>query len=68
MTEVARCCSKASTRTCRIPPNYDGQSKEPIVLPGGFPNLLANGSQGIAVAWRPRSAHNAANSAMPRCI
>src|SRR5665213_3275739 len=30
-------------------PNYDGQSKEPIVLPGGFPNLLANGSQGIAV-------------------
>jgi topoisomerase-4 subunit A len=30
-------------------PNYDGQSKEPVVLPGGFPNLLANGSQGIAV-------------------
>ncbi|MBC7581116.1 MAG: DNA topoisomerase IV subunit A [Tardiphaga sp.] len=30
-------------------PNYDGQSKEPAVLPGGFPNLLANGSQGIAV-------------------
>src|SRR5476651_1481421 len=30
-------------------PNYDGQSKEPVVLPGRFPNLLANGSQGIAV-------------------
>src|SRR6202044_328238 len=30
-------------------PNYDGTSKEPIVLPGGFPNLLANGAQGIAV-------------------
>src|SRR4051794_38784135 len=30
-------------------PNYDGQSKEPVVMPGGFPNLLANGSQGIAV-------------------
>src|SRR5665213_3290057 len=29
--------------------NYDGTSKEPIVLPGGFPNLLANGAQGIAV-------------------
>src|ERR1700744_6323973 len=28
--------------------NYDGQSKEPVVLPGGFPNLLANGAQGIA--------------------
>ncbi|MFB9265272.1 DNA topoisomerase IV subunit A [Bradyrhizobium erythrophlei] len=29
--------------------NYDGQTKEPVVLPGGFPNLLANGAQGIAV-------------------
>ncbi|GBD49385.1 DNA topoisomerase IV subunit A [Methylopila sp. Yamaguchi] len=28
---------------------YDGTEKEPIVLPGAFPNLLANGSQGIAV-------------------
>src|SRR3977135_2046887 len=30
-------------------PTYDGQSEEPVVLPGAFPNLLANGSQGIAV-------------------
>ena len=30
-------------------PTYDGSEKEPIVLPGGFPNLLANGSSGIAV-------------------
>src|SRR4051812_28681349 len=29
--------------------NYDGSTKEPVVLPGGFPNLLANGAQGIAV-------------------
>lgn len=28
---------------------YDGLDKEPIVLPGGFPNLLANGAAGIAV-------------------
>ena len=28
---------------------YDGEDSEPIVLPGGFPNLLANGSTGIAV-------------------
>jgi topoisomerase-4 subunit A len=28
---------------------YDGDSKEPIVLPSNFPNLLANGSSGIAV-------------------
>src|SRR5277367_4434667 len=30
-------------------PNYDGVSEEPVVLPAAFPNLLANGSQGIAV-------------------
>jgi topoisomerase-4 subunit A len=30
-------------------PNYDGVSQEPVVLPAAFPNLLANGSQGIAV-------------------
>ncbi len=30
-------------------PTYDGEESEPIVLPGGFPNLLANGAAGIAV-------------------
>ena len=30
-------------------PNYDGSMEEPIVLPARFPNLLVNGSQGIAV-------------------
>ncbi len=29
--------------------NYDGEFEEPLVLPGKFPNLLANGSEGIAV-------------------
>src|SRR5579859_6631247 len=28
---------------------YDGEEEEPVVLPAGFPNLLANGSNGIAV-------------------
>ena len=30
-------------------PNYDGKEQEPTVLPAAFPNLLANGSSGIAV-------------------
>ncbi len=30
-------------------PNYDGRSREPTVLPSRFPNLLVNGSSGIAV-------------------
>src|SRR3974390_1113716 len=29
--------------------NYSGMSEEPVVLPAAFPNLLANGAQGIAV-------------------
>ena len=30
-------------------PNYDGRKQEPVVLPARFPNLLVNGSSGIAV-------------------
>src|SRR5712672_1775637 len=50
MTEVARLLLDGIDEDgVEFRPNYDGQSKEPVVLPGGFPNLLANGSQGIAV-------------------
>ena len=35
--------------TVDMQPNYDDTRTEPTVLPGKFPNLLANGSQGIAV-------------------
>jgi topoisomerase-4 subunit A len=40
---------------------YDGEDSEPVVLPAGFPNLLANGSAGIAVGMAtsipPHNAH-----------
>jgi len=40
---------------------YDGEEEEPIVLPGAFPNLLANGSTGIAVGMATSvPPHNAA--------
>jgi DNA gyrase subunit A len=35
--------------TVDMMPNYDGSTTQPTVLPSRFPNLLANGSQGIAV-------------------
>ncbi len=35
--------------TVDFAPNYDGSQQEPIVLPSRFPNLLVNGSSGIAV-------------------
>jgi topoisomerase-4 subunit A len=42
-------------------PTYDGSEDEPAVLPGAFPNLLANGSQGIAVGMATSiPPHNAA--------
>jgi topoisomerase-4 subunit A len=40
---------------------YDGEDREPVVLPGAFPNLLANGSSGIAVGMATSiPPHNAA--------
>src|SRR3954452_22380255 len=35
--------------TVDFAPNYDGRTQEPLVLPARFPNLLVNGSSGIAV-------------------
>jgi DNA gyrase subunit A len=35
--------------TVDFTPNYDGRSQEPVILPSRFPNLLVNGSAGIAV-------------------
>jgi len=42
-------------------PTYDGSEEEPVVLPAAFPNLLANGAQGIAVGMATAiPPHNAA--------
>src|SRR5216683_554143 len=62
LTEVARLLLDGiEENAVDFRPNYDGQSKEPVVLPGGFPNLLANGSQGIAVGMATSiPPHNAA--------
>ncbi len=50
MTEVARLLLDGLDEdTVDFRPNYDGSLDEPVVLPGAFPNLLANGATGIAV-------------------
>ena len=50
MTEVASLLLEdLEDNTVDFRPNYDGTVEEPVVLPGAFPNLLANGSTGIAV-------------------
>jgi topoisomerase-4 subunit A len=62
MTEVARLLLEGIDEDAvEFRPNYDGQTREPGVLPGGFPNLLANGAQGIAVGMATSiPPHNAA--------
>ncbi|MFC0243131.1 DNA topoisomerase IV subunit A [Rhodopseudomonas telluris] len=62
MTDVARLLLEGIDEDgVAFRPNYDGQAKEPVVLPGGFPNLLANGAQGIAVGMATAiPPHNAA--------
>jgi len=50
MTEVARLLLQdIDEDTIDYRDNYSGDQKEPVVLPSAFPNLLANGAQGIAV-------------------
>lgn len=50
MTEVAVLMMKDIDRNAvDFAPNYDGSEDEPVVMPAVFPNLLANGSSGIAV-------------------
>jgi topoisomerase-4 subunit A len=50
MTEVAQRLLEGITEDAvDFKPTYDGATEEPTVLPANFPNLLANGSQGIAV-------------------
>jgi topoisomerase IV subunit A len=62
MTDVARLLLDGIEEDAvNFRPNYDGQSQEPIVLPAAFPNLLANGSTGIAVGMATSiPPHNAA--------
>jgi topoisomerase IV subunit A len=50
MTDVAtRLLEGITENAIDFKPTYDGEDEEPVVLPSNFPNLLANGSTGIAV-------------------
>jgi topoisomerase-4 subunit A len=62
MTDVARLLLEGIDEDAvDFRPNYDGTTEEPSVLPAAFPNLLANGSQGIAVGMATSiPPHNAA--------
>src|SRR5690606_19902793 len=62
MTEVAVALLEGITEDAvDFRPTYNEEDEEPVVLPGAFPNLLANGSSGIAVGMATSiPPHNAA--------
>src|SRR3712207_5192080 len=62
MTEVARLLLEGIDEdSVDFRETYDQANEEPVVLPAAFPNLLANGSQGIAVGMATSiPPHNAA--------
>ena len=49
-------------------PNYDGSEKEPLVLPAKFPNLLVNGSSGIAVGMATNIPPHNLNEVVDACL
>ena len=50
-------------------PNFDGTTMEPVVMPGAFPNLLANGGMGIAVGMATNiPTHNVAEVCDALCM
>jgi DNA gyrase subunit A len=49
-------------------PNYDGSEKEPLVLPSRLPNLLVNGSTGIAVGMATNIAPHNLNEVVDACL
>jgi DNA gyrase subunit A len=49
-------------------PNYDGSEHEPLVMPARFPNLLVNGSSGIAVGMATNIPPHNLNEAVDACL
>ncbi len=49
-------------------PNYDGSEKEPLILPARFPNLLVNGSSGIAVGMATNIPPHNLNEVIDACL
>jgi DNA gyrase subunit A len=55
-------------QTVHYRPNYDGQQSEPVVLPARFPQLLINGTEGIAVGMATRIPPHNLREVIDACI
>jgi DNA gyrase subunit A len=49
-------------------PNYDGKEQEPLVMPARIPNLLINGSSGIAVGMATNIPPHNLNEVLDACL
>ncbi|MDE2056030.1 MAG: DNA gyrase subunit A [Betaproteobacteria bacterium] len=54
--------------TVNFGPNYDGSEREPLILPARFPNLLVNGSSGIAVGMATNIPPHNLNEVVDACL
>ncbi len=54
--------------TCDFGPNYDGSEQEPLILPARIPNLLINGSAGIAVGMATNIPPHNLNEVIDGCL
>ncbi len=54
--------------TCDFGPNYDGSENEPLILPARIPNLLINGSAGIAVGMATNIPPHNLNEVVDACL
>ena len=54
--------------TVEFGPNYDGSESEPLVMPSVFPNLLVNGSSGIAVGMATNIPPHNLNEVIDACL
>ena len=54
--------------TCDFGPNYDGSEQEPLIMPAKIPNLLINGSSGIAVGMATNIPPHNLNEVVDGCL
>ncbi len=69
MTKIAHeLLADIDSETIDFGPNYDGSEHEPLILPAKFPNLLVNGSSGIAVGMATNIPPHNLNEVIDACL
>ena len=62
------CIADLDKETVDFGPNYDGSEQEPLIMPARIPNLLINGSSGIAVGMATNIPPHNLNEVVDGCL